>query len=292
MSTNKPAPTTGVHEKNNQLREAYLRCNQQIAHAKATNDGPKLASVLKERERISEEFFTRNHRLVFNSIGNLATMAPAEDLAQAAYLAFWEAFAGKTQSERDGVIENPDGTLSPTGGWDHTRTTFGTWLHSHVRGAAQREVHKLSAQSTIPYGDWTARPKVIAAVHELTEKHGRTPTSEEIAKHLGIRKRIVENARVTSVSLEQPVSSSPDTTSRLGDLLAAEPLPTTVDRPDAAERFAQEADQLTAQEICVKLLRDDLITENPRTSVVTGNLLGIGRGVVANDLKRASEKLA
>lgn len=283
---------------NKKLRSQYLKCNQQIAKALAAKDSEAETKAREERARVSNEFFERNHKLAYKFVADLGT-APsnADDVTQAAFTALWEAFAGKTPAERDGVIENPDGTLTPTGGWNPQTATFGTWARAFIRGAATRELHRNSRQAAIPYGDWSLRPRVEEGRAALTKKLGRSPSTTELAAHLDLRKQVVENASFRAISLETPIGEDGNTV--LGDRLVAPslaaeeprtPLPENISLDPGAE-LAQVANELSTQELCVKLLTDGLVTETPRSGVQTGSLLGLNRGVVANDVKRISDKL-
>lgn len=277
---------------NTKLRYEYLECNLRRQQALDAGDDEAYARATEDRERISSQFFQENQRLVFAATNTILhrNTSQYEDHVQSGVLGLWEAFVGLTQEARDGVQVAPDGTLSPTGGWDPKHGTFSTWSRQFILGQARRSLNSNEqAFAGLRYSTWQMRPRVLAAREELRQENGKEPSYREIAARAEVSAETVRVCiNAAPVSLATPTTEG----STLGDVLASKEIVTGTALPTTAEQhMAELAAQLPIHEICAILPLHAIISEAPLTSTEVAALLGLSRGEMGHLVKRVNKAL-
>jgi RNA polymerase primary sigma factor len=157
-------------------------------------------------------------------------------------------------------------------------STYATWW---IRQAVQRGVANKSRDIRIPVHIREREQKIARAERDLTAKHGREATDEEIAKATKLSVQHVKDVREAAravTSLDRPVGDEGD--GSLADLVAA----TDVTPEDEAEEglrrdaIRQIVDQLPETHRRVIELRFGLAeAEGPQSLESIGKRLGISR---------------
>jgi RNA polymerase primary sigma factor len=173
-------------------------------------------------------------------------------------------------------------------------STYATWW---IKQAVQRGVANKARTIRIPVHVVERESKVLRAERELTAKHEKTPTEEEIAEHAKLSVKHVREVRAAAravVSLDKPVGESDS--ADFGDLFAAEG-----DRPEeevevqfTAQAIHRAVADLPEREQEIVKLRYGLDGDpEPKSLEEIGKIMGITRERVrqieADALRRLAE---
>lgn len=290
------APAEDFRGFNTQLRYAFLECNLRIQQARQAGDLTAERAARADREAVAAQFVAKNTRLAQAAAHPLMIKDRelSQEHLQAAMLGLWEAFVGTDPAAVDGVIVDEAGNLHPTSGWDPAKGTFATYASSSIAGRAKRSVRASEGAFTgISYHTWGQKPKVDEARRALQAELGRTPSIAQIAQRAGVTEDTVRAcSKSAPASLDALVAGDGGTT--LGDLIAdtepdgASPSP-SVDHAEV--ELVRRAQDMSAVDLLVLLLRTGLAGAPPRSVVQTADRLGIGRGSVAPAMARAEKAL-
>jgi RNA polymerase primary sigma factor len=172
-------------------------------------------------------------------------------------------------------------------------STYATWW---IRQAVQRGVANKSRTIRIPVHIVERETKIARAERQLTAKHGRVPTEEEVAKAAKLPLKQVREVRQAAravTSLDKPIGSEGDST--FGDLFGddAAPPEEEVHVSLAEEALHRAVAELPEREQEVLRLRYGLDGgEDPKSLEEIGRLIGLTRERVRQIEANALERLA
>ena len=137
--------------------------------------------------------------------------------------------------------------------------------------------------------------KLIRISRQLLQEYGREPTSEELAKEMGISVEKVREIKKISqdpVSLETPIGEEED--SHLGDFIPDEDIPSPVDAAAYSmlqKQLREVLDTLSEREKKVLILRFGLDDGRPRTLEEVGREFNVTRERIRQIEAKALRKL-
>ena len=172
-------------------------------------------------------------------------------------------------------------------------STYATWW---IRQAVQRAVADKGRTIRVPVHMTEKIRKVSRAYNELSAEFEREPMDEEVADRLGWtldEVRLTMGAMPDATSLDQPVSSSDETSSQLGDFVEderASDTPGEVMREMETLQLKEAIDRLPERARYVLVRRYGLDDRDPATLAELGDELEISRERV-RQLQREAERI-
>ena len=171
-------------------------------------------------------------------------------------------------------------------------STYATWW---IRQAVTRAIADQARTIRIPVHMVETINKLIRTSRQLLQEYGREPTSEEIAKEMGISVEKVREIRKISqdpVSLETPIGEEED--SHLGDFIPDGDAEAPVEAAAYSmlkEQLMDVLDTLSEREKKVLILRFGLEDEKPRTLEEVGKEFNVTRERIRQIEAKALRKL-
>jgi len=160
----------------------------------------------------------------------------------------------------------------------HKFSTYATWW---IRQAVTRAIADQGRTIRVPVHMGDQINKLLRVSHQLTQRFGREPTSEELAEALDVTPKKVEGmiqAARRPLSLETPTDEEED--SVLGDFIEDEesPAPTElVTQSLLREQLHEVLDDLPPREVRILQLRYGLLDGQSYTLEEVGRKMGVTR---------------
>ncbi len=207
-------------------------------------------------------------------------------------------YAGKGLPLQDLIEEGNLGLLRAVEGFDpDMNTRFSTYASYWIRQSIKRALINSAKSIRIPAYMVELLSKWRRAEAELAEALHRTPTQEEIARHLGISKKKLEIVR-RAMEVYDAISQSEQTEDdgfTLGEVLTDERSRSPDEllaEADVLEKALALLDQLDEREAAIIRMRYGLGNEEPRTLKEIGQMLGLTRERVRQIEHEALQKIA
>ena len=260
-------------------RVPLLTAEQEVWLAKRIEKAVKSSEELEGKKRKGPN---RRAKLIDDIADGLAAREHLVTANSRLVISVAKKYIGRGVPFLDLIQEGNIGVLRAAKKFDHHRghkfSTYATWW---IRQAVTRAIADQGRTIRVPVHMGDQINKLLRASHSLTQKLGRDPSTDELAKALEVGPRKVEDMQqIARRPLSLEMSTDDEDDSSLGDFItdveSPEPARVTLEKM-RREHIDEELAKMPAREVQILKLRYGLHDGEAYTLEEVGKMMGVTR---------------
>ena len=260
-------------------RVPLLTAEQEVWLAKRIEKAVKSSEELEGKNRKGPN---RRAKLIDDIADGLAAREHLVTANSRLVISVAKKYIGRGVPFLDLIQEGNIGVLRAAKKFDHHRghkfSTYATWW---IRQAVTRAIADQGRTIRVPVHMGDQINKLLRASHSLTQKLGRDPSTDELAKALEVGPRKVEDMQqIARRPLSLEMSTDDEDDSSLGDFItdveSPEPARVTLEKM-RREHIDEELAKMPAREVQILKLRYGLHDGEAYTLEEVGKMMGVTR---------------
>ena len=260
-------------------RVPLLTAEEEVWLAKRIEKAVKSSEELEGKKRVGRD---RRAEILHDIADGLAAREHLVTANSRLVISVAKKYIGRGVPFLDLIQEGNIGVLRAAKKFDHHRghkfSTYATWW---IRQAVTRAIADQGRTIRVPVHMGDQINKLLRASHSLTQKLGRDPSTEELAKSLEVGPRKVEDMQqIARRPLSLEMSTDDEDDSSLGDFItdieSPEPARVTLEKM-RREHIDEELAKMPAREVQILKLRYGLHDGEAYTLEEVGKMMGVTR---------------
>ena len=260
-------------------RVPLLTAEEEVWLAKRIEKAVKSSEELESKKRMGPN---RRAEILHDIADGLAAREHLVTANSRLVISVAKKYIGRGVPFLDLIQEGNIGVLRAAKKFDHHRghkfSTYATWW---IRQAVTRAIADQGRTIRVPVHMGDQINKLLRASHSLTQKLGRDPSTDELAKALEVGPRKVEDMQqIARRPLSLEMSTDDEDDSSLGDFItdveSPEPARVTLEKM-RREHIDEELAKMPAREVQILKLRYGLHDGEAYTLEEVGKMMGVTR---------------